>query len=267
MKVDADKIYTMPLIIGPLYDREDRPRYVYKEVEILMLQYRTDPEACRNLIPDCFSVGEEAIVTITFGDYDGVGFMAGGGYRTATFGVSARFDGQEENVEGQYIFVMCEDKTLPIIAGREQLGVPKVFADISPIRTLPDGILRSDASLWGHLLFGIELKPVKKQNAIVRAAAARRANKYPWLGYKYIPSFDGPPDADYPTVVWIDFEIERLWLGKEGTVNFGSARENDISYGARLVDALKTMPVLEVTSAARMRGSSILRNDKSRRLR
>ena len=267
MKIDTDKIYQMPLSIGPLFDREDRPRNVYSQAESLMLQYRTDPDAARELIPDCYTVGEEPTVTITFGDYDGVDFMAGGGYRTATFGVSARFDGQEDHIEGQYILVVGEDKTIPILGGREQLGVPKVFADISPVRTLPGGTLRCDASLWGHFLFGIELEPVRKRNAIVRAAAARQANRYPWLCYKYIPSFDGPPDASYPTVVWFDLRIDQLWLGTEGTVRFGDAGEDELSYAARLVDGLKTLPVLEITSAARMRGSFVLRNDKCRRLR
>jgi len=44
---------------------------------------------------------------------------------------------------------MFEDQTLPILGGREDLGVPKLYADISPARILADGRLRCEASLWG----------------------------------------------------------------------------------------------------------------------
>lgn len=267
MKIDPNKIYHMPLIAGPYFDKDDRPGNVYQEVDVLMLQFQTDPDPVRNLVPECYEIDEKPNIYITFQDYGGVDFMAGGGYRIATFGVSASFDGEEDHIEGQHIFVVLEDRTLPIIGGREQLGVPKIFADISPVRALPEGRLRCNASLWGHLLFGIDLEQLKEQNALMRAAAARQINKNPWLCYKYIPSFDGPPDADYPTIVWFDFKVEHLWLGKEGKAFFGDAGEEDIGYYSKLITAMKSLPLLELISVARMRGSIVLRNDKCRRLK
>ncbi len=108
---------------------------------------------------------------------------------------------------------------------------------------------------------------MKKQNAIIRAAANRQVNKYPWLCYKYIPGFDGPPDASYPTVAWKKVKIEELWVGQAGNVVFGDAGEEDISYVGRLVVALKSMPVLEVTRSVLMRGSALLQINKCRQLR
>jgi len=55
-----------------------------------------------------------------------VDFLAGRGYRIATVMVSARFDGEKDHEDGNYIMVMFEDDTLPIIGGREQLDVPKI---------------------------------------------------------------------------------------------------------------------------------------------
>jgi acetoacetate decarboxylase len=267
MKVDDNKIYAMPLIMGPLFDQADRPGNVYSNVENLILQFRTDRDAVLALVPDCYQIGAEPIVTVTIGDYDGVDFMSGGGYRTATFGVSAGFDGDEDHVGGQYILVMFEDKTIPILGGREQLGVPKVFADISAVRLQTDTSFRSHVSLWGHLIFGLEVAPLKKQNAIVRTTANREFNKYPWLCYKYIPHFDGPPDASYPTVVWNSVKVEELWMGGDGKIVFGDAGEDDISYASRIIKALKSMPMLEVTRTVRMRGSAILQNYRCRRLK
>ena len=41
--------------------------------------------------------------------------MAGGGYNIGSISVPAKFQGEEDNVEGSYVVVMYEDKTYPII--------------------------------------------------------------------------------------------------------------------------------------------------------
>ena len=118
--------------------------------------------------------------------------MAGGGYRFAAISVAAQFDGEDGHLEGDYVLAMPENKTLPIITGREWLGMPKIFADISSIRVMNDGHLRCEASLWGHLLFGIDIAPpLKEKNAIIRKAASAQSTKTPAFGYKYIASLNG----------------------------------------------------------------------------
>lgn len=266
MKVDPSKYYRMPLIVGPLFDRNNPPRIAYPEIEVLALQYQTDFDAIQTLLPDCYRPGKEPNVTVIFSYNNGLEFMAGGGYRIATVQVTARFDGEHDHVEGDYILVMFEDQTWPIIGGREDLGVPKLYSDISPVKILPNGHLRCEASLWGHLLFGLDLAPLKNQNAIVRLAASKRVNERPWLAYKYIPSLDGPPDANYPTISKNDTKIEKLWLGQSGEVYFGDAGMADVGYSKPVIDALKTLPVRKLTQTLRLRGSAVLRYDISRRL-
>jgi acetoacetate decarboxylase len=265
MKRDSDKIYTMPLLAGPLFGkREPLP---YPESEGVLVQYETEGEAIAALLPECYQVSAEPIVTVYFGYNRQLSFLAGGGYNLATVQVRARFDGDEDHIDGDYVLVMFENKTLPIIGGREHLGVPKLHADIPPIKTLPDGRLRCEASLWGHLLFGIELPDLKKQNAIVRLAAGRQFNERPWLAYKYIERLDGPPDADYPTVTYNDLSLDELWLGKAATVYFGFMTEEDVSWIANVIEALKTLSIQKILRTGHFQGSAVLRYDKSRRLK
>jgi len=265
MKIDPNGYYRMPLIMGPLW-KGKKPRLVYTKTEAVALQYLTDSDALASLLPDCYKPGKEPQVTVLFGYNNGLDFMAGGGYRLAAVQVSARFDGEKDHVEGDYILVMFEDQTWPIIGGREDLGVPKLYADISPIKILPDGNLRCEASLWGHLLFVLELSSPKKQNSIVRIAANKIINARPWLAYKYIPSLDGPSDVEYPTITKNDIKIKDLWFAKSGRVFFGNADVNEIGQVKFLMDALKTLPVKEVKQALHLCGSAILRYDLSRRL-
>jgi len=266
MELEPTGYYRMPLIMGPLWKGET-PRFLYTRTEVVGLQYLTDPAAITSLLPGCYSAGKEPMVTVLFGYNDGLDFMAGGGYRIAAVQVSARFDGDKDHVEGDYILVMFEDRTWPIIGGREDLGVPKLYADITSIKIMPDGSLRCEASLWGHLLFRLDLNKPKKQNSVVRLAAGKIINSRPWLAYKYIPSLEGPPDAEYPTISKNDITINTLWFAKSGALAFGNAETNDIGPVKTLIDALKTLPIRKVKQALHFQGSAVLRYDLSRRLK
>jgi acetoacetate decarboxylase len=265
MKLDPGKIYAMPLIMGALHEREARPGRVYGEAESLSVTFRTDADAARALVPECFSIPDDPTMTVAFSDYNRVDFMAGDGYRVGYVGVSARFVGRE-TVDGLCILVMWENRTLPIVTGREMIGIPKIYADISSIRAIGDDRLRATASTWGHEVARLEVVGAKEQNTLVRSAAQKRVNASPWLGYKYIPSFDGPPDASYPMVVWNEVKIDHLWVGKGGSIEFGTAGEDDLDVPARITQALRSLPVGDLVVAAHIRGSGVLRLDRSRRL-
>ena len=141
-----------------------------------MLQYETDAEAIPPLLPEPYKPGKTPLVTVLFIDNNGVDFMAGGGYRFASISVDASFDGEKGHLEGNYVLAMPENATMPIITGREWLGMPKFFTDISSIRLMDDGHLRCETSLWGHLLFGIDIvPPLKEQNARFAGLPAPRS--------------------------------------------------------------------------------------------
>jgi acetoacetate decarboxylase len=266
MKFETDGYYRMPLLMGPLWKGE-KPRFLYTHSEVVALQYLTEPDAIASLLPACYKPGKEPQVTVLFGYNNGLEFMAGRGYWLAAIQVSARFEGEDDQVEGDFILVMFENQTWPIIGGREDLGVPKLYADISPIKVMPDGRLRCEASLWGHLLFCLELSPPKKQNEVVKLFANNMVNSRPWLAYKYIPALDGPPDAAYPTISKNDVTINQLWFARTGNLFFGNAGYSDIGQVNYLVGALKTLSIAKVKRALHFQGSAVLRYDLSRRLR
>jgi len=265
MESKSNNYYRMPLIMGPQWEGKT-PKFLYKESEIVALQYLTDSSAISSLLPVCYEVGKEPLVTFLFSYNNGIDFMVGGGYILAAIQVSAKFNGEKDQIEGDYILVMFENQTWPIICGREDLGISKLYADISPIKIYPDGRLKCEASYWGHLLFGLELSPPKKQNRMVKLVVNKVINSRPWLGYKYIPSLEGPPDAEYPTISYNETKIDRLWFADTGTVRFGHASSNDIGQVKIIIDALKTLKIKKLKRVLHIQGSTILRYDKSRRL-
>ncbi len=266
MKLDPSKYYRMPLAMGPVFDRKEL-KLAYPQVQALAYQYLTEPEALADLLPDCYRPGKEPLVTVLFSANNGLTFMAGGGYRLAAILISARFDGKQDHIEGDYIVVMFENNTWPIIGGREDLGVPKIYADITDIKVMPDGHLRCEASQAGHMLFGLDVPALKGQLGFVRAVAARQINPRPWLGYKYIPALDGPPDAAYPTMTYNQSKLDKLWMGKKANLRFGIARYEDIGVVKHLLDALATLTIIRPVQVVHFTGSAVLRYDLSRRLR
>ena len=267
MIIDRSKINFLPLIRGPLWDLKHLPKHIYSSVETLMLQFETDRDAIPPLLPEPYQPGKSPLVTVMFNDNNGVDFMAGGGYRFAAISVSAKIDSEDGYLNGDYVLAMPEDQTLPIITGREWLGMPKFFTDISPIRRLDNGHLRCEASMWGHLMFGIDISPpFKSQNVLIRKAAGAQATNTPAFGYKYIASLDGPPDADYPTIMWSDNKIDELQQGSGGEFYIGNPTDKDIGDYKPCLDALRALPVLKVTLVAHSLGSMVLRNDKNGRI-
>lgn len=267
MKIDPTKLYMMPHIMGPQYDKNPLPKIQYPQSETVVIQYLTEKEVAEKLLPDCYIVDDEPVVTVVFAYHRGLHFLAGNGYNIATFQISASFHGTKDHLEGDYIPIMFENQTTPILGGREFLGVPKLFADIPPMKVMPNGHVKCEVSLWGHLLFGIELPQMKKQNPVVKAVASKQINNRPWLAYKYIPSLDGPPDADYPTTTRNDIKINEIWMGNQGSLYFGSATEEDIGLAVNVIEALRTLSIVKIKRVLYFKGSAVLRFDQSRRLK
>jgi len=267
MPIDPTGIHVTPFIMGPVFDRKSLPGLVHADTELLILDYRTDRDAIRPLLHHCYELGEDPTVSVAFAEYGGVDFLAGNRYRHAAVQIAARYEGQEDHLDGAYVLVAFENETMPIIMGREHLGIPKVYGDISPIKTLSNGHLRCEASLWGHLLFGIEAACPSRQTASACQEAGKSFSERPTFGYKFFQSLGGPLDADYPTVSWADFEIEQMWVGAKGRLYLGSPGEEDIGEFKPIIDALRSLPVREVSQTIRARGSMVLRYDTCRRLR
>lgn len=259
----------MPMVGGPI--RDGLVGQHYRRRETLAIQYKSTPEAVAALLPGCFTPADPPVVTFSAVYCDGVDLLAGRGYRIGTVMLAARFDGENEQLQGNYILVMFEDSVWGIVTGREVLGIPKLYADFSSLIILPDGRIRSELSMWGHFLFGIEVGPLQQQDAPVVARVNAQA-PLPYLAYKFIPSLEGPPDAAYPTVTPSDVTVNEVWLGTSGRVYFGDVGQEGTettpvtAHMKRIVDAVKSLPMQEFISASRSLGSTVLRVDLARRL-
>jgi acetoacetate decarboxylase len=251
-----------PLIMGSLNLYGGIP---YPKREIVTLRYNTNKKAIQNILPDCYT-STDPNVTVSFVYNDGVQDLAYRGYNIATFQVPALYEGEQNTVEGSYSIVMYEDNTTPIIGGREVIGIPKLYSEISPIRLMPDGRLRCEASIYGYLLFGIEVEAGEKQGESVVDAWNAGENVSNLLGYKYVPSLEGPPDCAYPILTPSEICLKELWNGNEGRLYFGDVGVYDVGQHSSVVAALKTLEVNKILGVSHSFSSTKLRVDKAYRL-
>jgi hypothetical protein len=252
----------MPLLMGAAA-RSGTAKYA--RVDVVSAQWRVHRDLLAGLLPNCFvPIVEEpdqlGQLTVAFADNQGVEFMAGRGYRVASVLVKAAF-AHAGGPSGDFVVAMFEDDCLPIVLGRELLGLPKLFADIS-IEDRPDASMVCEASLWGHSLFSLETGPLEPRERLPEPAPAPAA----LLGMRSFPDpFHGGAVGE-PVRTPVEATLRELAIGREATVSWGLAGPGDIACVAGLLDALRTLAVDEPVSVARTVMSRVLRTDRIERL-
>jgi hypothetical protein len=252
----------MPVLMGPA-SAGGVARYA--RVDAVAAQWRVHANLLAGLLPDCFvplTDGPDAsgLLTVAFADNQGVDFMAGRGYRVASVLVRAAFQSQNGPV-GDFVVAMFEDDCLPIVLGRELLGMPKLFADIS-IEDRPDSSMACEASLWGHMLFSLETGPLEPREQLPEPSPDPPS----LLGMRSFPDPVTGSLVGEPLLTPVESRLREMALGSRAEVTWGLAGPAEVACVAGLLDALRTLAVDEPVLVGRTVMSRVLRTDQIQRL-
>ena len=187
------------------------------------------------------------------------------GYRIAAVVANVQYQGKKDVVNGNCPLVMFENATLPILLGRELLGVPKLYSDIPALHDHRDGSVTWETSLYGHLLFGIEVKGFEEQDQSVCDRITAKGT-LPLLGCKYVDSPESNDAVSYATATPIDAKVKRVYVGKDATVYFGSPTHKNIGFMSTIIDKVKEMPIGEITNVKMLVTTETLRIDQTKKL-
>ncbi|KAK3075513.1 hypothetical protein LTR53_001130 [Teratosphaeriaceae sp. CCFEE 6253] len=166
------------------------------------IRFATSATALRALFPsERYSFASRDTVqyaTLTLQTLDRLAWLGGHGYDLVGFyvhGVCYRRD-DGTVVRGRYCPIMVENLADPIITGREELGVPKVFSDIDVVCS--DGTLRATVSWRGARWLELAWSQLSDSSDETAVPAEEDL-----LVHKYIPSTarTGTADADYPVLI------------------------------------------------------------------
>jgi hypothetical protein len=262
-------IYRMPVGFGPSVGPRQGPegrRFNgdLSRATVLSLEYLTDPGALQALLPEDYKVGAEPLVTVKVHHNHSLAWFAGRGYNYIEILFRAVFEGQQDRCEGDFVAVMWESHADPIIVGRDEVGHPKIFADI-PEPTVDDSATTYHASWFDYefcrvAFHGLALGdwPAQDVEDEVRGKPPTTGLAgLPRLNYKYIPNAADLEKADvaytvmFPAGLYENYVVDS-WRGS-ATVEFEHATWEQLPTMYPIVNKMADLPVLEYREASMIR--------------
>ena len=255
---ENNKCYRMPAHFGGwAYQPAET---CYHDVVNMTFTYKTDGNCLSAYIPEGFELLRPEL-SINFCQCREVDWMAGSAYNLIDVSAPVRFNGRRDHVEGIFSLVVWENKTTPILTGREETGVSKIYADIEDLHILHDKRF-STVSFEGNTFLQLEMTVTGSMND-TQIAPLRNApvNALHW---RYIPKVGGPgADLSQPVLFPQRLEAERGWLGS-GVVRWTPLRYEQHPMQAHIIKALAELPQLEMPSVMMTNGKVFLMSPLAR---
>ncbi len=236
--------YNMPCHFG---GREGSGISVYyNDNTDITVSYETEMDALEKYVHEDFEI-VSPMINISFVFCHEVDFLAGGFYNIAQALVPVRYKKTKEPIDGVYPLVVWENKTDPIIGGREQSGVPKIFCDISEYQVIGDHVF-STASYNGTDFLRIDF--TKKETFTRKEVEKRNENsKVNLLGWRYIPNMGRPGAAlSHATLYPQEMIMQEGWKG-EGKITWNTVTWEQVPTQAHIINALASLPIKRYVSS------------------
>jgi hypothetical protein len=210
----SDRYYRAPVGFGPAASPRQTPqgdRFDWSKARTTTvgITHNVSVESVQKLLPQGYKVdvGDSNVTQVLFEvmELRNLPWLAGRGYNTwGIYFANIRCDTIKEPRKGSYMAVLFESFTDPITTGREELGFPKIWAE------LPDGKISGDkrthtASWFGYEFMKLEISGLKQHDPQTAPALNKRAFTHPTqngiLHHRYVPTvgYPGQHDASYTT--------------------------------------------------------------------
>jgi hypothetical protein len=163
-----------------------------------------DAQQLSALMPPQFEPLSPPRITVSFSYITEIEWLAGRGYNTFGVRFPAQYFGARDKVEGEFLAVLWENRPEPIITGREELGISKLYCELpTPQRSSSD--VECVAS-WEETTFAVlrvsRLTAGTPQSALPSSAGL--------LHYKYMPRTGQWGHADVQYAVLTPAETPNL---------------------------------------------------------
>lgn len=265
--------YRMPVMFGPApgpRQKGDGTPWTAEEsgtanVQWATIAYRSDREKLEALLPSGFEL-IEPVIHVTLGFFRNLYWLAGRGYGIVNVEIPVRCIGKDETIEGGLCLVLWEGLPDAITTGREELGFPKLFADIPNVRMQPQsGAVSGTASWFDHTFLEMEMHGLVE----VEVAAQDKRLLGPKGGpmfYKYMPRTgpfgSGGRDVAYVTCAHPRPDEEsgaqtikfgeakyQKWRASGGSIKWNQATFEQLPTTFHVVNGIADLPILEYLGA------------------
>jgi hypothetical protein len=187
----------------------------YWDTVIAAIRYQVDGDALGALLPPGFSLRSPEVMATAMMNR-GVEWMAGEPYNLLAVNVPVTFTtsgGRDDHIDGWYCLVVWENKATPILTGREQTGIPKVYGEVEDFRFLGDE-MRTWAHYGGHSFCDLAFTSIRPADADERTAIDAEFAEMNWMGWRHLPKLgpDGGAALSHPTLFPQEFLTTRVRL-------------------------------------------------------
>jgi hypothetical protein len=199
---DLDRRYRAPRVFGPLPGPRNIPLSQRgaaggpeQITTSLSVSLDADPAELSRLLPPDTRLAGRAVLTVTATRFENVSWLAGRGYAilAVTFPVTSAGAGPGE---ADFLAVLWENLADPITTGREELGFPKLFADIHAEFSATSGA-GAHASWDGFRFCDLMARDLRKAPPDGPAEAPARGT----LVHRFVPALGSPGRADIDQLV------------------------------------------------------------------
>ncbi|KAF2158855.1 hypothetical protein M409DRAFT_38052 [Zasmidium cellare ATCC 36951] len=274
-----DLYWRMPVDFGPLPGPRQRHNgdgftAQHSSFRSAIVRFKTERSLLPNLLPldrrnfrfgTAGTVAYASFMQHTFSNLD---WLGGGGYHLLGFYIHGveHVSSSGEVLTGTYIPVLFESLADPILSGREELGMAKLFASIDVHRRAES--LSANASWQGAVWGNFAWTGLKELDLPEEAPSAAKAEDGV-LCYKVMPRVGKrsdepaqPPDADYPVLIpSVDKSckpiIDRMWKARDATVHLDKLDWQALPTMHHIIERLQELPILEVVDARVLEGRGV----------
>jgi hypothetical protein len=256
---EPGKMYRMPTHFGPSLGPRQGPdgrKFACKggpRKTAYNVNFLTNREQLEALLPSCFALDGEPVVSVFAAYMNGIEWLAGRGYNVLGVAFPARFDGERDHVRGTFLPVLWENLADAIFTGREELGFSKIYCEL-PEPTLLDGRTNCVGSWLGYKFVDITIDNVSQVPPDRLDPTAGEGTGDGLLHYKYVPRTGewGTADVEYPVLTPYaqpNCVVTERWEG-EGKVAFHRAAWEDLPTTCHIVNALANLEIKEYRGAS-----------------
>jgi hypothetical protein len=263
--------YRMPAVFGPAPGpRQKADGTPWKPEETgsmnchwMTVSYLTQRTKLENLLPPGFALRGEPVVSVSLSFFRNLYWLAGRGYGIVVVDFPVLYTGKSETISGTFCPVMWEGIPDAILTGREELGFPKLFADIpEPTWHAQRSRVSGSASWFGYKFFDIAMEGLEEAAGEKKLPGGGGAAMY----YKYMPrtSIGGkegcdvayvttshPPagaPGDASPIKFGDSSFKK-WIAKGGTISWHRATFEQLPTTFHVVNGLADLDILEYRGA------------------
>jgi acetoacetate decarboxylase len=229
-----------------------------------VVSFVTEPDAVSWMLPRHFKPSPRPVVAFMHQQLVDVDYMHGRGYNLLNVAVSAVHDGTAGSLAASFPLVIWENNTMPIIAGRELHGNPKIYGEVSDVigDAARDDSISFQVAEYGSALITGRLTGLRESSAESVERTNAGSAEALIFGWRLIPNADGTIAIDEPTLIRGSSRFERVWTG-QGHIELHGTTIDQAPFSSSVIAALAEIPRIEERRAFHGVGSAKLFRNKT----